>query len=698
MGYDEKSFAASANKKAKIMWLSMGIVLSIAYAIEIIKGLKSVQFFVLLEMCFWIPFIFGQVVLRLEGAHSKHYQDIVGVGYGIFYLYIMMTSPGTLAFTYVMPLVSMMVIFKNRNSMVRCGAFNVAVIIITIIRNYKNGMNTASDISNYEIQFGIVVFCYIGYIVAINHVSKSDNALLDSVKSNLDRVVLTVEQVKGASTEVVDGVTVVRELADENKDGANAVVRSMENLSEKNAILSESIDSSMEMTRDIDNQVENVAGLVENIVEISRKSAAHADASSQKLERMVESTNAMAKLSSDVESILNEFRNHFDRVKQETGTINSITSQTNLLSLNASIEAARAGEAGKGFAVVADEIRNLSMGTQNSSSSIMEALKLLEQTSDKMTESITTILTLIAESLETMQDVNKSVSVIASDSKLLGDEIQVVDSAMKNVESSNKNMVDNMKRVQDIMVTIKEGVVESETTTVTMLSKYEETARNVINIENVVGSLVEKLGAGGFMSLDDVEIGMKVLLVENGSNNEFHTEVEYNEDGILLVKDSSELSGYLSQNANRNNFEVHIAVNNVLYIWEGVHIGKKEIVDGCHYKLLLEGNPTVINRRKYPRLAVIKPCEILWKSNNRTFSGHLANISAGGFAFTCKAKEFSDAIGEFVEVTVNDFALLKNKVLCGSVIRSTDDDGTFIIGCRMLEDDMDIMKYVNDRI
>lgn len=143
----------------------------------------------------------------------------------------------------------------------------------------------------------------------------------------------------------------------------------------------------------------------------------------------------------------------------------------------------RTGKAGKGFAVVADEIRNLSMGTQNSSNSIMEALRSLEDISDKMTESITSILNLIADDL-----------------KNLGGEIQVVDSAMKSVENSNKNMVDNMKQVQDIMVMIKESVMNSEKTTETMLSKYEETARNVKNIESVVDKLVEELGAGNVMN------------------------------------------------------------------------------------------------------------------------------------------------------------------------------------------------------
>lgn len=51
--------------------------------------------------------------------------------------------------------------------------------------------------------------------------TKSEKAMLGAVEMNLDRVVTTVEQVKCASTAVVDGVTVVRELAEENKQGAN---------------------------------------------------------------------------------------------------------------------------------------------------------------------------------------------------------------------------------------------------------------------------------------------------------------------------------------------------------------------------------------------------------------------------------------------------------------------------------------------
>ena len=693
MGYYEKEFAKKANKKAMIMWMILILVFSIIYIVEVAKGQKTLLFFVGMELVSWGPFVLGLMVIKLKGWQTKLYQDIACIGYGLYYLYIMLASEEMLVFTYVLPMVGIMIIFKNQGLILRCGAFNVVLLSVCIIRNCMNGMNSPQEIFNYEMQVGIILLCYMGYIVSIKHLSVSDSTLLESIKDNLDKVTTTVEKVKIASNSVVDGVTVVRELADENREGAKQVVESMGDLAEKNRMLSQRIDSSMEMTKDIDQQVENVASLVENIVQISEKSEEHANSSAIELEKVVESTNAMAKLSTEVETVLNEFKNQFERVKQETGTIENISSQTNLLALNASIEAARAGEAGKGFAVVADEIRNLSMGTQNSSNSIMEELKNLEDTSDKMTESITTILKLISETLETMQAVNSSVRMIADDSKELGNEIQIVDDAMKSVEGSNKNMVENMNQVQDIMVTMTESVVESENTTNSMLSKYEETARNVINIEGVVGALVEELGEGGFMSEQDIEEGMKVKLAEEGSNRELHTEVAEIREGCIWIPSDARTDLFLEGEIKKKRYVAQIVVNNSVYVWEHAFIGRK---DKMTYELELEGTPKVVNRRKHPRLPMTNSCDILLKSKNHSFAGRMVNISAGGFAFTCRGQEFADAKGEVVQITIKDFALLNDKPLTGVVIRSSNDNGTYVVGCRMPEDHLEIQKYVKE--
>ena len=157
-------------------------------------------------------------------------------------------------------------------------------------------------------------------------------------------------------------------------------------------------------------------------------------------------------------------------VKEETGTIEEINSQTNLLALNASIEAARAGEAGKGFAVVAEEIRKLSEETQVSSGSIRSALQKLEQTSDRMTKSITETLQLVATNLENVMIVDKSVNSITTDSIQLGEHIRIVNDAMGEVEDSNQNMVDNMNQVNEVVELMTQNISVADETVKVMRS------------------------------------------------------------------------------------------------------------------------------------------------------------------------------------------------------------------------------------
>ena len=386
-----------------------------------------------------------------QGKSNGWYQVVVAIGYGIFYGFVVLTINSTVAFSFMLPVAGMLTLFKNKKLMIGLGIYNIIIIFMQNILIYLRGQSADGHMIQMEIEMACTIMCYLGYILSIDHLAKSDNAMIQSMNSNLNKVINTIDQVKGASTSIVDGVTVVRELADENKQGALDVVDSMNKLSVNNTTMSEKAMSSLDMTEDIKTQVENVASLVTKMADLINESAVHAKTSSNELSAVVEATNEMAEASAEVEKVLTEFKTEFNMVKQETGTIEKITSQTNLLALNASIEAARAGGAGKGFAVVADEIRDLSMGTKNSSNSILAALSHLEETADKMTGSITKILQLITDAQGMVSHVDESVASISSQSAELDDGILVVDKAMKEVEVSNGNLVENMKQINEVM-------------------------------------------------------------------------------------------------------------------------------------------------------------------------------------------------------------------------------------------------------
>ena len=693
MDYNENEFKAKANIKARRIWLVFALLLSANYGTDVSQGgYPSTNYIIFLILC-WVPFFAGDLLLRIRGKADDRYRYALVVGYGIFYTFLICTTDSPIAFTYILPVVSLLVLYKDQKFMVGCAIANIASVIVSVFYHLVVlGQNTATDQKNYQLQVACLLLCYIGYIMSIRHLIESDGALTDSIKADLKRVVTTVEQVKTASNTIMDGITVVRELATENKHGSDIVVDGMNKLTDNNDQLQSRTASSQEMTGDINSQVQNVASMINDMVSLTAESGKHAKTSSVDLESLVQTAGTMADLSNEVEHILDAFKAEFETVKQETGTIDSISSQTNLLALNASIEAARAGEAGKGFSVVAEQIRKLSTETKDSSGQISEALSRLDEISGKMTSSIEETLKLIQVTLEKVTQTGENVNKITQDSSLLGEHIQTIDSAMKEVESSNRQLVENMEQVSSIVETMTTCISDSDETSKRMLSKYEESASNINNIENVIQELMCELGIGGFMGLDDIHAGMKakVILPKHLERMEYHGEVRsVAENSIsLILSDDPQLNG-------SETCKVQVTVDNVLYCWDQAQI-QADTASGSHvYALQLSARPEIKNRRKYPRADVSNPCTITLKDSDTTFSGQLDNISANGFAFLIRDPFFMDHKHADVAIDIQNFALSDQSHLEGHVIRCSDDEGVYIVGCQMPEDNYAIRNYVD---
>lgn len=693
MDYNENEFKAKANIKTRRIWLVFALLLSANYGSDVSQGgYPSTNYIIFLILC-WVPFFAGDLLLRIRGKADDRYRYALVIGYGIFYTFLICTTDSPIAFTYILPVVSLLVLYKDQKFMVGCAIANIASVIVSVFYHLVVlGQNTATDQKNYQLQVACLLLCYIGYIMSIRHLIESDGALTDSIKADLKRVVTTVEQVKTASNTIMDGITVVRELATENKHGSDIVVDGMNKLTDNNDQLQSRTASSQEMTGDINSQVQNVASMINDMVSLTAESGKHAKTSSVDLESLVQTAGTMADLSNEVEHILDAFKAEFETVKQETGTIDSISSQTNLLALNASIEAARAGEAGKGFSVVAEQIRKLSTETKDSSGQISEALSRLDEISGKMTSSIEETLKLIQATLEKVTQTGENVNKITQDSSLLGEHIQTIDSAMKEVESSNRQLVENMEQVSSIVETMTTCISDSDETSKRMLSKYEESASNINNIENVIQELMCELGIGGFMGLDDIHAGMKakVILPKHLERMEYHGEVRsVAENSIsLILSDDPQLNG-------SETCKVQVTVDNVLYCWDQAQI-QADTASGSHgYALQLSARPEIKNRRKYPRADVSNPCTITLKDSDTTFSGQLDNISANGFAFLIRDPFFMDHKHADVAIDIQNFALSDQSHLEGHVIRCSDDEGVYIVGCQMPEDNYAIRNYVD---
>ena len=165
-----------------------------------------------------------------------------------------------------------------------------------------------------------------------------------------------------------------------------------------------------------------------------------------------------------------------ERIQQLTDDILNISSQTNMLALNASIEAARAGEAGRGFAVVAEQIRNLADESRNIANNIQEISLIVTESVSALTGDSQRLIDYVDE------------SILADYEKFSGITNDYTNDASR-VNDILKNFAENARTLKNTMAEMNSGISDISTTIDESTKGINEAADGVSGIVNSIDDI-----------------------------------------------------------------------------------------------------------------------------------------------------------------------------------------------------------------
>ena len=310
----------------------------------------------------------------------------------------------------------------------------------------------------------------------IGQMSAGINNFMEQLQGIVREMKIESENMAESSQVITEQVVESNESASNVSAATEQMAASMEEISATLGQLSTGSNNVLAEVQSMDASVKDGVGLVQDIKQ--RATKMHHST----LEGKENTSRTIMQIREALQAALEDSRNA-QKINEMTQEILSITSQTNLLSLNASIEAARAGEAGRGFAVVAGEIRGLADSSAEAANNIQSISALVTEAVEKLARNAEEMLKFVDEKV--MKDYDDFVEIVEQYKQDADSVDEILSGVAANTVGIHETMEDMNTGINDISIAVEENakgitnVADSAVTLVEAMSEIQkETERN----------------------------------------------------------------------------------------------------------------------------------------------------------------------------------------------------------------------------
>lgn len=297
--------------------------------------------------------------------------------------------------------------------------------------------------------------------------SKSRNEI-GLLADNFNEMQNKISALLSNTKQIVENISESIVLLNENSENANQVAESVKQAAreiltgsteqaveaEKSAGMSSQLNYQFE---ELSNKTEEMVLEAENAVQVTKEGAVTVSDLKEKNETTY---SIIAKTATVIDSLSKES----ETIGSILNSLEDITSQTNLLSLNASIEAARAGEHGKGFAVVAEEIQKLSKESAKATENINTIMAQIQAEIDSSVKMMDTVKLVSTQQKETVDNVMSAFDHISENSSSITEIIEENRRIVTKMRSNNSDVasaISNIAAISEETAACTENVTDS---------------------------------------------------------------------------------------------------------------------------------------------------------------------------------------------------------------------------------------------